>query len=81
MRDAVLVAMIPGCPDHVATQVANDEADPEVVATALGAIVDTHAGVAPGQAADTHAAILAQVLAHTQHAAEVAAAWTLWGLI
>ena len=30
---------------------------------------------------EAHAAILAQVIADTQYAAEVAAAWTLWGLI
>jgi len=81
VRDAVLVAMIPNCPIQVAAQVAANKADSHVISQAMKVIVGTSEGREPGESADTHVAILAQVIVHTRGDADAVAAWTLWALV
>ena len=81
VRDALIVAMIPDSPTDLPAQVADQSADPGAVAAAMDALMGTRAPARPGQAADAHEAVLAQVIAHTQGTAHDAPAWTLWALV
>ena len=81
VRDALIVAMIPGSPADLPAQVADQTADSSAVGAAMGALLGSDAPARPGEVADTHADVLGQVLAYVQGTAYAVPAWTLWALI
>jgi hypothetical protein len=79
-RDAILVGLIPNTPADLPAKILTGDGE-DAVSGALGKIIDTTAGVRPGDVADQAVPLLSDVAAHAGTSPRAAAPLTLLALI